>query len=633
MVGKITVLGTEDHPTTALLKAIGDLSSDAIYAKDLNGRFIYANPTVLRVIGKSADDVLGHTDADLHSDPEQAATVMANDRRIMQTRIPEVIEEIWDTPDQGTRTFRSTKAPLCVGNGSVIGIVCVSADITSIKAANQKLARVYDTAPVGLCFIDRDLRFVMINKYLASVNGISVEAHIGRTLSEVLGDFGRRLEALYKQVLDTGEPIFEREFSTESQEDDFFSRHWLLSLYPFEDHAGNITGVNATVSEITEQKRAENALKIAKAEGDRALLARSKFLATASHDLRQPVQALVLLLAVIKNPKAGAETVEKAVGMMESALVGLQSLLTSILDISRVDAGVVAPQLESVAVDGMLRRLCDGYTLECEQKNLRLRCRFQPDLHARTDAALLERILRNLIENAIRYTDRGGLLIGARQRGDRIRIDIVDSGVGVPADKLTHIFEEFYQVANPGRDQRQGLGLGLAIVSRLVRLIGADLQVRSREGRGTWFTLTVPIADPLFVVSAPSAAAETVTGRRIMVIEDDPKVRAGLELLLGSWNCEVIGVESGEEAIEVGEREGWRFDLVIADHRLGAGLSGTETAIEIAARAGRTIPTLIVTGDTAPERISQVYTSGFEMLHKPVNPHELARKLATLLRS
>ena len=617
--------------TAALLRTIGQVSSDPIYAKDIDGRFFYANPAVLAVIGKSAEMVLGYTDAEWHSDPEQAAVVMANDRRIMQSGIPEIIEETWDTADQGTRAYRSTKSPICLDDGTVIGIVCVSADITCLKDANQKLERVYDTAPVGLCFIDRDLRFVMINKHLASINGLPVDVHIGRKLSDVLGEFGRMLEPFYQQVIDGGEPIIDKMFTSEITSDADLPRHWLSSLYPFEDQTGHIIGVNSTVREITEQKRAEDALKMAKAEAELAVLARSKFLAAASHDLRQPVQSLVFLLAAIKPP-ANAERIAKAVGMMETALDGLKGLLTSILDISRVDAGIVAPQMDRVDIAAMLSRFCDGYAPECAQKKLKFRCRCQPELHARSDAALLERILRNLIENAIRYTNHGGLLIGARRRGERVRIDIVDSGIGIPADKLTHIFEEFYQIANPARDHRKGLGLGLAIVSRLAPLIGADIQVRSREGRGTCFTVTVPVDVPVHAASGPTATAEVVTGRRILVIEDNPKIRTGLELLFESWTCEFIGVESGEEALEVGEREGWHFDAILADHRLGAGLSGIEAAVEICKRAGRPIPTLIVTGDTAPERIREVHVSGFEMMHKPVTPDELARKLAQLLR-
>ena len=475
--------------------------------------------------------------------------------------------------------------------------------------------------------LDRELRYTWVH---SSQIGINEADHIGRTDYDLFDkETADGITRLYRQVLETGMRI--RQDITVRSLAKSFPQDFDIILDPLRDGDGEIIGIIAAAIDITERTQVRMAVEQARAEADRANLAKSKFLAAASHDLRQPVQTLIFLLGAIK-PLANTERIAKAVGMMESALDGLGGLLTSILDISRVDAGVVVPQIGCVDLSEMLLRFYDGYAPQCRQKSLRFRCRCHPGLNARTDAVLLERILRNLIENAIRYTDRGGLLVGTRRRGDHLRIDIVDSGIGIPGDKLTHIFEEFYQVANPARDQRHGLGLGLAIVSRLARLIGADVQVRSREGRGTWFSVTVPVDGSAPVVSCPSVTAEVVTGRRIMVIEDNPKIRTGLELLLESWNCEFIGVESGEEALEVGEREGWRFDAIIADHRLGAGLSGTETAVVIGKRAGRPIPTLIVTGDTAPERISEVHASGFEMMHKPVTPDELGRRMARLLR-
>jgi signal transduction histidine kinase len=381
---------------------------------------------------------------------------------------------------------------------------------------------------------------------------------------------------------------------------------------------------------VKSEARALADSRFAKAEADRANLAKSKFLAAASHDLRQPVQALTLFLEVLKR-HASTPPVAKAIAAMELSLEGLNRLLASILDISRIDAGVVAPEVQSVDIDGLVHRLGDEYASLCREKGLRLRRRGEPGLHARTDPVLLERILRNLIENAIQYTNQGGLLIGIRRLHGRVRIDIVDSGIGIPADKLSHIFEEFYQAANPARDYRQGLGLGLSIVSRLAKLIEAEVQVRSHEGRGTRFSVVVRLDPTAVKVSTPSDSVNRLSGLSIMVIEDNPKVRAGLQLLLESWNCDVVCAETGEQALDVGERIGWSFDAVIADHRLGAGMSGTETGAEIGRRARRPIPTLIITGDTAPERIEEVHASGFEMMHKPVMPAELARRMAHLL--
>jgi PAS domain S-box-containing protein len=408
-------------------------------------------------------------------------------------------------------------------------------------------------------------------------------------------------------------------------------RWWLVRGAPLLNENGSIEKWFCTCTDIHDvawRNQIDDGLRAARAEADAAILAKSKFLAAVTHDLRQPVQSLVFLLAVLKR-QALAPAVEKAVAMMEHALEGLNNLLSSTLDLSRIDAGVVAPHFEDVDIDAMVRRLAGEYAPRCQAKRLRLARHCSPGLHTRTDPAQLERILRNIIENAVRCTERGGLFIAARRRGERLRIDILDTGVGIPQDKLPHIFEEFYQVGNPARDHKQGLGLGLAIVKRLARLLGAEVQAASRVGRGTRFTISLPVVAPTALLSA-SGRAEDFAGRRILVIEDNPKVRAGFQLLLETWDCKVICAESGEEAVQLGAGEAWRFDAIIADYRLGAGMSGTQTAAEIAARAGRPIPTLIVTGDTAPERIGEIHASGFEMMHKPVMPDELARRPTSL---
>ena len=628
--------------TAALLDSIGNNSPDPIYAKDINGRFLYANPSVLAVIGKSADAVLGHTDAEWHSDPVQAAAIMANDLRIMESGVAEVFEETFDTANKGMRTFRSTKTPFYRDDGSVIGIVCISSDITDLKWAEEahRLAkvesefRILAEAMPQIVWITRaDGWNIFFNKKWVEYTGLPLEESYGHGWNKPFhpDDQKRAWDAWQNAVNNNGTYSLECRL----RRADGAYRWWLVRGVPLINESGAIEkwfGTCTDIHDLTWRKQVEFDLRMAKAEAERANLAKSKFLAAASHDLRQPIHALVLLLDVLKR-HANTPPVAKAVDAMESALDGLNRLLSSILDVSRIDAGVVVPLMQSVDVGGLVQRICAEYALLCRQKSLRLRCRCKPSLLVRTDAVQIERILRNLIENAIRYTDRGGLLVATRRRGDRLRIDIVDSGIGIPTDKLEHIFEEFYQVGNPSRNYQEGLGLGLAIVRRLATLIGADVQVRSREGRGTCFTVTAPIdGASIDEMSTPSATAAVVTGRRIMVIEDNPKIRIGLELLLESWRCDVLGAKSGEEALVIGEKEGWRFDAIIADHRLGPGLSGTATAVEIGKRSGRSIPTLIVTGDTAPERISEIHSSGFEVMHKPVMPNELGRRMAWLLR-
>jgi len=395
------------------------------------------------------------------------------------------------------------------------------------------------------------------------------------------------------------------------------------------DEAGQPTRVRGVSLDITERKLAEEALKAAKAEAERAVLARSKFLAAASHDLRQPVHGLGLMMAVLK-PQVTTPTAARALSMMEQALDGLNGLLGSILDVSRLDAGVVMPNVLAVDLAALLGRLAEEYALIAGQKGLRIRFR-APALTTRSDPVLLERALRNLIENAIRYTPKGGILLGARRRGERLRIDVADTGIGIPADKQQHIFEEFYQVGNSGRDRDQGLGLGLSIVGRLARLLGAEVLVNSREGHGTVFSLVLPVEH-----AAPDApklvGAANESEGRLLIVEDDDTVRSGLQLLAESWGYAVTTAESGEAALAAAAAEDWRFDGILADYRLGPGLTGTEVAKEIRRLAGRAIPTLVVTGDTAAERIAEVHAGGFDMLHKPVGADELRVKLGKLLR-
>jgi PAS domain S-box-containing protein len=408
-------------------------------------------------------------------------------------------------------------------------------------------------------------------------------------------------------------------------------RPFLTRVMPHRDAEGRIVQWFGTGTEITEQKELEDALRAATLDAERANRAKSKFLASASHDLRQPVQSLVLLLALIERQVATVPKALETARMMKQALGGLNGLLTAILDISRLDAGVVAPAIEAVDLSALLDRLSSEYEAKATDKGLELRVMKRP-LFALADPSLLERALRNLIENAFRYTPSGGVLIGLRRRGTRVRIDVVDTGVGVPQEKEREIFEEFIQLNNPGRDLGKGLGLGLAIVARLAALLEAQVEVSSRVGRGSRFSLSLPAAEAARTTEAQQTHYDDPRGR-ILIIEDNLILRRGLENIARKWGCKTLTAASGEEALEIAAARRWGFDAVVSDYRLGAGLSGVAAAQEIARRAGRDYPTLILTGDTATEHIAEIAASGFELLHKPVSAEQLRRKLSRLLAS
>jgi PAS domain S-box-containing protein len=500
----------ELRQTSDLLRAITKYSPDIIFAKDCQCRVVHASDSLLHLLGKKPEEVLGKTDAEFYADPKVGEVIMENDRIVRETGLPLVVEERPELPDGTFRTFRSTKVPWLSDDGSLLGTFGIAVDINELKTKEQELSEAREAA-------------------------------------------------------------------------------------------------------------------------ERADLSKSKFLAAASHDLRQPVQSLALLLTVLEKHASKNPKIIKTAEMMKLAIDGLTGMLSSILDISRLDAGAVTPAMKGLDVGEVICRLASEYALTAKNKGLSLRSAPR-DLRAWTDPDLLERALRNLIENALRYTTKGGILVGVRQRGERVSIDVVDTGIGIPADKKAEIFEEFYQVNNPGRDGSQGMGLGLSIVARVARLIGAEVQVASQVGRGSRFSLLLPIhyGEDVIVMDQKSAVLDD-PGGHILLIEDNATLRQGLQVVLESWGYMVLTAVNGEEALDIAARLDWEFDAILADYRLGPGLTGIETAQEIEHRTGKSIPTLVLTGDTAKERIAEILTSGFAILHKPVNAEDLRQNLAKLL--
>ncbi len=466
-----------------------------------------------------------------------------------------------------------------------------------------------------------DLNIVYINPMAAKYCRSTPERMEGRLISETLP--GAKLPGglidQHGRIIESGQT---QEYFLDYDADGV-KGHFRNLVAPFGRYAA------ATFRDITEEVESAEALAAAKAEAERANQTKSKFLAAASHDLRQPVQSLVLLMSLIERQVPEKSKPAETVKMMRAAVNGLHGLLTSVLDISRLDAGVVTPIEESIDLSDFVRKLASEYALKAADKALEFRW-VPGSLHVRTDRSLLERAVRNLIENALRYTPDGGILLGVRRRGAQARIDVIDTGVGIPASKQSEIFEEFHQLSNPGRNLEMGLGLGLAIVGRLATLLGAEIEVASRPERGSRFSLSLPMD----CEGAPAvAAAPAINGAlgRILIIEDNAIVRHGLEAMLREWGHETVAAGCGEDALDMAARDNWRFDIIVADYRLGAGLTGVQTAQEIRRRAGRALPSIVLTGDTDRERIAEIDASGFEMLHKPVGAEDLRLKLAQLI--
>ncbi|WP_353858243.1 ATP-binding protein [Azospirillum formosense] len=408
---------------------------------------------------------------------------------------------------------------------------------------------------------------------------------------------------------------------------------WLeLRASPVRGPGGRLVSVIATVRDITEHKTAQAALAEARREADRANIGKSKFLAAASHDLRQPVQSLMLLMEAL-SARATDPAMRKILTTMDRALGALKMLLDGLLDVSRLEAGAVEPKRTVFPVAELLDRVAANSRPVAVRKGLLLHI-MPCSAHVDSDPMLLGRILQNFVENALRYTNRGRILVGCRRRGAALRIEVWDTGIGIPTDRQEDIFHEFVQVGNASRDRDQGLGLGLAVVRRLAGMLDHPVSLRSEPGRGSVFRVEVPLADP----PAPAGTlrgdvpvtARMRAGARVLVVEDDPIVREGLCAMIRQWGHEAFPAASFGEAVEALRRHP-DPDVIVADYRLGEGHTGTETIREVRRRSKRLIPGILVTGDTAPQRLAEAESGKFSILHKPVLAGDLRRAIALAL--
>jgi len=397
-------------------------------------------------------------------------------------------------------------------------------------------------------------------------------------------------------------------------------------------------------ADVEVRKKAEESLRRAQIELERkvaertrelelAIAAKSRFLAMASHDLRQPLHALGLFVAQLRTPLKSRERT-KTIELVDATRKEMDEMFNSLLDISRLDAGILTPKITEFPIARLLQKIETRFDQATREKDLRLRVR-RSDAWVRSDAMLLERILLNLVSNAVRYTLRGGIIVGCRRRGEMLRIEVWDSGPGIPEDQKQNIFGEFFQLTAPDRSRSGGLGLGLAIVDRLRLLLNHQIDLASTVGRGSRFAILVPMADECVTstepVDSPHPAAFAVEGKVILVIADAPIVQEGTGGLLGRWGYTVLTTGSDEAAlIRLAERQ-QRPDLIISDYHLANGKTGIRAIEEINAAFGSSIPAILISGDTAPEPAREVRDRGYILLHKPVDPMRLRAVMHELL--
>lgn len=363
---------------------------------------------------------------------------------------------------------------------------------------------------------------------------------------------------------------------------------------------------------------------------ERASLEKTRFFASASHDLRQPLHSLGLFGSAILARLASTPDEPLARNMMH-CVDALETSFSSMLDVSKLDAGVVEVKTAPVALADIFRRLQVNLGRQAESQGLALR--FKPGCKwVYADAALLERMLGNLVHNALKFTPTGGVAVLARTRGQNISVEVWDSGRGIDEKEVPRIFDEFYQVGNLERDRSKGLGMGLAIVKRIARLMNVQVRVYSRPGRGTVFSLLLPRAaaqadKPPLLGGEGSKAASPLVRLRVLVVDDEETVRSSTAAALRLYGLQVEVADGLTQAREIAALPGQALDALITDFRLRNEEDGIALAAELRAMLGWKLPVLLVTGDTAPARVRQAQQSGLRVLYKPVKAHDLVEAL------
>lgn len=402
---------------------------------------------------------------------------------------------------------------------------------------------------------------------------------------------------------------------------------WLLGNAVPQKEADGVILWHGFITDISGRKQMELDIIAAKMHAEDANMAKSKFLAAASHDLRQPIHAQGLFLEALSRTTLSVQQRELLVNISAASSASVE-MLNTLLDFSRVEAGVIQPQIQAFRLQPLLNTIEREFEPQADVKGLVYRSR-ETDWGAQSDPALVELILRNLVSNAINYTERGGVLVACRKRGEQVWLEVWDTGIGITPEHQQEVFREFHQLGNPERDRRKGLGLGLAIAQGLANKLGHDLTLRSTVRRGSVFRLALPLVTGVIPVEPlPKHGKMHMLNKRVLVIDDDEAVLSGMLHLLRGWGCVCDVTESIEGALAMARVHA--PEVIISDYRLREQRTGVEAIGAVRAMLEKNIPALLITGDTAPDRLREARESGVPLLHKPLSAVALNRALADL---
>jgi two-component system CheB/CheR fusion protein len=497
------------------------------------------------------------------------------------------------------------------------------------RSTANDLQNVLFSTDVATIFLDQQLHirfFTPASKTLFSI----LPTDIGRPLADLNGlTNDAALLADAARVLADLAPI---ELEIEAKTGAWFLRR----IQPYRQKDDAVGGVVVTFVDITERRRAAEALLAAKRQAELANVAKSRFLAAASHDLRQPLQTMVLLQGALAA-SVQTDRQKYLVNLLDTTLESMTGMLDALLDINQIEAGTVQADIRPFRINPLLMRMRDEFTDIARAKGLELTV-VACSLSIRSDPLLLEQMLRNLLSNAVKYTQKGKILLGCRRQGALLRIEIMDTGIGIPASEIGAIFEEYHQLNNPARERSRGLGLGLAIVKRLGLLLHHPVEVASVPGEGSVFMIDVGIeADAAPATARGTTAEQDVapihlhrTGT-ILLVEDDPEICELLRGQLTEDGHRVMIAKDGVAALAQVSRGRVRPDLLLADFNLPHGLDGVQLATTLRDRLHRQIPAIILTGDISIGTLRDIMQHSCVYMHKPVRARELLDTIQRLL--
>ena len=530
--------------------------------------------------------------------------------------------------------------PYRTQDDQIEGVVVTFADISERKTAERAIeaARSYsdsiiDTIRQPLVVLDEELRVISASPSFYRTFSVRSEETVGRKLDAV--DDGRFDVAALRGFLDRlrlGKgAIDDYEVDIELPQSGMHSL--LLSAREIRETALSRRKILVTVDDVTEHKMASETLKAAKLLAEQANLGKSRFLAAASHDLRQPLQTLTLVQGILAK-RIKDESGTRLIVKLEETLGAMSGMLNTLLDINQLEAGIVQPEMVEFQISALLERLKTEFAYHATAKNLGWHV-VSSRLKVRSDPRLLEQTLRNLLVNAMKYTERGKVLLGCRRRGNRLRIEVWDTGIGIPAGQLEAIFEEFHQLDNAARERSRGLGLGLSIVQRISDLMAHPIDVRSWLGSGSVFAIEVPIAEER--QSARTQSGQDSSGKiagsvgMVLIIEDDPAVREMLEILFEGEGHRTTAVSGTSEAIALAVRGAILPDVIVADYNLPGELTGTDIIARLRDTLSRDIPAIILTGDISSDTLREISRADCVHLSKPAKAEVLAQHVQSLL--